>query len=319
MQVAAEKAKEMQVLSHEEMKRFLIQAKEDNFYEMAVLELATGMRRGEICALKWSDLNFETGELHIERQVYHVKGALRISKPKTKSSDRIVILPESVINVLRESKSRTESEWIFASPVMPDRPYDPQSIYGKIKKVLKRAQCKDIRFHDLRHTFATTALEHGMDIKTLSAMIGHISSATTIDIYSHVTDTMQRQAANKIESGIGNDEVYTSNETHDEPDKQETQNVIIKAFEPYKGKDTSAWRRCRKSGTGGIYEINDHLFEGRYTPTNAHGKRESHNVYAKTREECQTLLTEMIDRVRAEITAEKAMMQAEAEKIAVKK
>lgn len=125
------KAKEMQVLSHDEMKRFLIQAKEDNFYEMAVLELATGMRRGEICALKWSDLNFDTGELHIERQVYHVKGALRISKPKTKSSDRIVILPESVINVLRESKSRTESEWIFASPVMPDRPYDPQSIYGK--------------------------------------------------------------------------------------------------------------------------------------------------------------------------------------------
>lgn len=181
-----------------------------------------------------------------------------------------------------------------------------------MKKVLKHAQCKDIRFHDLRHTFATTAMEHGMDIKTLSAMIGHISSATTIDIYSHVTDTMQRQAANKIESGIGNDEAYTLNETHDAPDKQETQNVIIKAFEPYKGK-------VRKSGTGGIYEINDHLYEGRYTPTNAHGKRESHNVYAKTREECQTLLTEMIDRVRAEIAADKARIQAEAEKTAVKK
>ena len=293
------------------MKRFLIQAKEDNFYEMAVLELATGMRRGEICALKWSDLNFDTGELHIERQAYHVKGALRISKPKTKSSDRIVILSESILNVLRTAKSHTESEGMFASPVIPNQPYDPQSIYGKMKKVLKRAQCKDIRFHDLRHTFATTALEHGMDIKTLSAMIGHISSATTIDTYSHVTDTMQRQAANKIESGIGNNENYEVNETPAEPEKHDEPEVHIKSFEPYKGK-------VRKSGTGGIYEINDHLYEGRYTPTNAHGKRESHNVYAKTRQECQTLLTEMIDRVRAEIAAEKARIQAEAEKATVK-
>lgn len=94
----------MQVLSHEEMQRFLIQAKEDGFYEMMLLELATGMRRGELCALQWDDLNLRTGELHIQRQMIHVAGALHESAPKTKSSDRVVILPPAVLAVLRELK-----------------------------------------------------------------------------------------------------------------------------------------------------------------------------------------------------------------------
>lgn len=152
------KAKEMQVLTKEEMQRLLIQAKEDDFFKMALVELSTGMRRSEICALKWDDLNFTTGELHIQRQAYHVKGEIHIFKPKTKPSDRVIILPLAVLNVLKDLQKRTESEWMFPSPVKPDLPFDSQRIYRKMKKVLKRAQCKDVRFHDQRHTFATTAL-----------------------------------------------------------------------------------------------------------------------------------------------------------------
>lgn len=151
------KAAEMQVLSHEEMQRFLIQARENDFYELALLELATGMRRGEICALKWEDLNMRTGALHIQRQAIRVAGALRISKPKTKSSDRTVILPPAVVTVLRELKERTDSEWIFPSSVKEGTPLDPHSVYRKMKLVLKRAQCKNIRFHDLRHPYVKTA------------------------------------------------------------------------------------------------------------------------------------------------------------------
>ena len=294
------KAQEMQVLTHEEMRRFLIQSKQDDFYELALLELATGMRRGEICALKWSDLDFETGALRIQRQAYHVDHGVVISEPKTKQSCRSIILPPSVLNVLRQYREAVDSEWMFPSPVKEGEPLNPNGVYRKMVKILDRAQCKRVRFHDLRHTFATTALEHGMDIKTLSAIIGHVSSATTLDIYSHITDEMQANAANKIEKRFAKNEPFEQSEY--ETQKQAPSSA--ESFEPYKGK-------IRKSGTGGIYELNDHLFEGRYSPTNAYGKREVHTVYAKTREECERLLSEMIPKVRAEIKAEKERVKAE--------
>ncbi|MCM1275925.1 MAG: hypothetical protein NC299_11265 [Lachnospiraceae bacterium] len=137
------------------------------------------------------------------------------------------------------------------------------------------------------------ALENGMDIKSLSSMLGHVSSATTIDIYSHITNAMQRQAAAKIDRQIGGTEapISQADEHADQPE-----------FEPYKPK-------VRKSGTGCVTMINDHLYEGRYTPTNAYGKREAHNIYAKTRAECEEKLAAMIVEVKADIKAEKERLK----------
>lgn len=197
------------------------------------------------------------------------------------------------------------SKWIFPSPVKTDdSPRDPHTVYSKMQLVLQRAECKRIRFHDLRHTFATMALEHGMDVKTLSAMIGHVSSATTLDIYSHITTEMEIKAAQKIDKGIGKANTSVRDDTVPTPEKRERSKFMPKgpAFKPYGGK-------IRKSGTGGIYQINEHLWEGRFTPTNAQGKRESHNVYAKTREECERLLDKMIVEVRQQIQAEKEQMK----------
>ena len=118
------------------------------------------------------------------------------------------------------------------------------------------------------------ALEHGMDVKTLSTIIGHVSSATTLDIYSHVTDTMQRQAAVKIDHQIGKTDAPMPLEEQRKPLADQ------RSFQPYQPKH-------RKRGTGCVYQINDHLWEGKYSPVGADGKRISRNVYAKTREECE--------------------------------
>lgn len=182
------KAREMQVLSPEEIQRLLIQSKEDGCFELLLLELSTGLRRGEICALQWDDLSFNTGELQVKRQVHRVKGELAVSEPKTKTSNRSVILPPPVLMVLSNYKTEINSAWMFPSPLNNDSPRDPAAVRKRLTTILERADCKHVRFHDLRHTFATASLEHGMDIKTLSAIIGHVSTATTLNVYAHVTD-----------------------------------------------------------------------------------------------------------------------------------
>ena len=294
------KAKEMQVLTQDEIRRFLIQAHEEGYYEFFLLELTTGMRRGEILGLQWKDVNFSTGELHIRRQVVKKGAQTLISKPKTKSSIRTILLPPGMVEILAELKKNATCDWVFPSPVKEGEPRNPDSLYGRFQKILKRAQCKKVRFHDLRHTFATMALENGIDIKTLSAMIGHISAETTLNIYSHITDTMQRQAAVKIDREIGGTDAQMPEPELPKASEQAQTNATAEPkFEPYKGK-------IRKPGTGCVYQINDTLWEGSFYPRMPDGKRKKFNVYAETREQCEAKLAEMIAEKKAEIAEEKA-------------
>ena len=152
----------------------------------------SGLRRGEILALQWDDLDFRTGALRVERQVQRIKGELVVSQPKTRTSSRSVILPAPLLKVLKQYRKTCTSRWMFPSPKKEDSPLDPAAVRKRLAAVLERADCKRVRFHDLRHTFATNALEHGMDIKTLSAIIGHVSSATTLNVYAHVTRPCDR-------------------------------------------------------------------------------------------------------------------------------
>lgn len=295
----------MKILNEEQLDKFMkaIRA-EPLWYDFFYTEITTGLRRGEICGLKWCDLDETNGTLKICRSIHSAPGgALEVGNPKTKKGTRTILLPPSTLHVLKERRKMALTEWIFPSLLEPEKPTAPSAAYHRLKVILKAAGLPDIRFHDLRHTFATTALEHGLDVKTLSAIIGHISSATTIDIYSHITGAMQRQAAQKIERGIGHSEAYEPHETLD--DQLPTEGgkpPVSPPFAPYKGK-------VRKPGTGGIYELKDHLFEGRYSPTNAQGKREGHTVYAKTKEECEVLLEQMIAEVREQIKEEKRQMK----------
>ena len=278
--------KEMRVLTGEEIQRLLIQAKEDGCFELLLLDLTTGLRRGEILALRWDDLDFRTGALRIERQIQRIQGKLVVSQPKTQASRRSILLPAPVLKVLEQYRQSVGSRWMFPSPQKEDSPPDPTAVRKKLSAVLKRAGCPAARFHDLRHTFATSALEHGMDVKTLSTVIGHVSSATTLNVYAHVTDEMRQKAADKIDRAI----------TGTEPPPEETPKPPGRtAFQPVKG-------RYRKPGTGCISRINDHLWEGRYSPK-VNGKRMARNVYAKTEAECEAKLAALIREMKAEIAA----------------
>ena len=153
-----------------------------------------------------------------------------------------------------------------------------------------------------------------MDVKTLSAMLGHVSAATTLDIYTHITDDMQRAAAANIDRGIGK---AAPQEDASEPGQEtasaQAEKPSMTDFRPYVG-------RKRRSGTGCISQINDHLFEGRYSPKWPDGKKHARNVYAHTREECEEKLKVLIEETKAELAelkrqkAEGALSPQEPEK-----
>ena len=279
--------KEMKILSKEEIQRFLIQAKAEGMYELFLLELTTGMRRGEILALTWDDLNFESGELHINKQVTPVGGQNIICEPKTKAAFRTIILPPAMVELLKEYKKGVFSPLMFPSRIKPEQPIDPGYVRKRLQQILQRADCKKVRFHDLRHTFATMSLEHGMDIKTLSSIIGHVSSGTTLNIYTHITNEMQENAAASIDRGIAKTEV--SERTTEKPSEGQE-------FVPY-----TAPRR--RPGTGYVKQLKDNLWEGRYSPVWPDGKKHSRNVYGRTREECEAKLAKLILQMNAEIAA----------------
>ena len=200
-----------------------------------------------------------------------------------------MLLPTPVLNVLKAYKKTVHSRWMFPSPVKVDSPMDPAAVRKRLQTVLERAECKRLRFHDLRHTFATVSLEHGMDIKTLSTIIGHGSSTTTLNTYTHITDAVRQSAADKIDRGIGKAKPKDHGQT--------SQKLAPSTFQAHKG-------QRRKPGTGCVSQINDHLWEGRYSPR-INGGRMTRNVYAKTKAECEEKLTTLIQAMKAEIAAKK--------------
>ena len=296
------RGREMQVLGREELQRFLIQAQAEGYFELFLLDLCTGLRRGELLALQWDDLDFKTGTLTVNKQVYEVKGQLQVSVPKTRASIRRLILPPGVMEVLRQYRETVDSRWMFPSPVKEDVPMTPGAVRRRLQIILERAGCKKIRFHDLRHTFATLSLESGMDVKTLSAMLGHVSAVTTLDIYTHITGDMRLTAAANIDRGIGK---VAPQEDASEPGREtapaQAEKPSMTDFKPYVG-------RKRRFGTGCVTEINDHLFEGRYSPKWPDGKKHARNVYAHTCEECEEKLKVLILEMKAEIAEAQRLM-----------
>ena len=154
--------------------------------------------------LKLDTLKIENfkGCRHLELDFHGRSASIYGDNAVGKTTVRTLLLPPKVLEVFREYRKRNVSRWLFPSPKKEDSPLLPSVVRQRLHRLLDHAGCERVRFHDLRHTFATNALAHGMDIKTLSTILGHVSAATTLNTYSHITEEMRRQAAARIDAGI---------------------------------------------------------------------------------------------------------------------
>ena len=192
--------KPKKVLTDKQLDKFMEAVRQDAvWYDFFYTELTTGLRRGEICGLMWQDFDEKSGTLKVLRSVNVPKaGELEIGETKTSQGRRTIRLPPSTVQRLKERKQHAVSQWIFPEPLAPEKPVRPSAAYYWMKRILREAGLPAIRFHDLRHTFATHALTSGVDAKTLSGILGHTNASFTLDTYTHVTPDMQQEASHIV-------------------------------------------------------------------------------------------------------------------------
>ena len=188
---------EKQILGDNQLETFLEAIKGHEYWcDFFYVEVMTGLRRGEICGLRWQDINFDENKLQVKRSVSVKKGGgVSIGETKTETGVRCIQMPPSVAELLKNRKQTAITEWVFPNFMHPEQPINPNSAYRKLKVILKNAELPLIRFHDLRHTFATHATQGGVDPKTLAGILGHTNASFTLDTYTHVTSDMQKSAS----------------------------------------------------------------------------------------------------------------------------
>ena len=190
--------KEMKILSQEKIGPYLMEADKRGLLAAFYLELTTGLRRGELLALLWTDLDVDNRTISVTKQVNRINGKLVVSQPKTQNSIRTLAIPQQAVDLLvAEHQKHPSNPYLFPSPKTGTM-FDPDSFRHTHDKILKTIGAEHIRFHDLRHTFATLSLKNGVDVKTLSGALGHYSAGFTLSTYTHATAEMKRDAAETI-------------------------------------------------------------------------------------------------------------------------
>ena len=190
--------------------RLLETAQETPYYPLFYTALYTGMRRGELLALQWDEVDLDMATLSVTRSVYRRSGGeFVISQPKTPKSRRMIALPPSLALVLMEHRARRENQVaLLGIPLThlafshhDGSPLDPSTVSHTFGKVIKMAGLPPIRFHDLRHTHAPLMLKQGVHPKIVSERLGHSTVAMTLDTYSHVVPGLQEQAGSGLMKG----------------------------------------------------------------------------------------------------------------------
>ena len=165
--------------------------------------MTTGVRRGELTAILWTDLDVESRTLTVSKSAGRLKGEVRVTQPKTANSGRKICLPEETVDLLvQEHEKHPSNPYMFPSPVT-GKMYGPDCIRRLHKTLFRKAGISEnLPFHSLRHTFASLAIQQGVDVKTVSSILGHYSAGFTLDTYAHVTGEMHKEAADRMGSFI---------------------------------------------------------------------------------------------------------------------
>lgn len=197
----------------DEVNRFLNLIKDSSMEIPYLLAIFTGMRRGEVLGLKWDDVDFENKKIRIKRSLCFVSGkGLIFKEPKTKKSKRQISISQHVVNVLKKHKQKQEFQKEKLGVQYQDnnlivctddgKPLDPRNLLRQFYRLIEEANVPRISFHDLRHTHATILMQQGENPKVVSERLGHSRVGITLDLYSHVSDDLQEQAAEKFENAL---------------------------------------------------------------------------------------------------------------------
>jgi integrase len=202
----------MKTLTTNESARLLHAIKHTCIYWPVLIALSTGMRRGEVLALRWRNVDLESGVVRVVESLEQTKTSIRFKSPKTDRT-RAVDLPAFSVEELRSLKRQQAEELLMLGVRQTGetlvcaradgKPLQPQSLTHQFTRLIKRIKdLRQIRFHDLRHSHATQLLTAGVHPKIVQERMGHASITTTLDIYSHVTNTMQADAAARLDAAF---------------------------------------------------------------------------------------------------------------------
>jgi integrase len=204
--------KEIMVLDEERTTELLSRLEGSRLYLPVIIALSTGLRRGELLALRWQDIDLDDATMSVAQSVEQTKAGLRFKPPKTRAGRRRVALPIFLIDVLRqhrtkqlEDRLRLGSAWLDNDLVLPltdGSAWPPDTFSTLFATFIRRSGIRHLRFHDLRHSHATELLRRGVHPKIVSERLGHANIGITLDTYSHVLPDMQEDAARQIDEAL---------------------------------------------------------------------------------------------------------------------
>lgn len=205
---------EMHTMTEDDLQAFLVAAKKTPYYALFYMALFTGMRRSELLALRWCDIELLLCQVYVTRALHQLQdGSLIFRQPKTAKGRRMIALSPSLALVLKEHKEKQALERAMLGTALKDddlvfsavegKPLLPDTISRAWTKIVKRAGLKHFRLHDARHTHASLMLKQGAHPKTVQERLGHATISTTLDLYSHVVPGLQEAVAKRFDEVLG--------------------------------------------------------------------------------------------------------------------